>query len=89
MKKLTIVSMLGAAFLFVSTAVFSDYSQAQKKIDDKESSSKPVQSSSGKKSDNGNDQDSAERDVHSEGPRDDAAGEHTGKEKPQNPPQAK
>ena len=89
MKKLTIVSMLGVAFLFLSTAVFSDYSQTQKKIDDKENVSKPVQSQSEKKSDNKNDQDSPERDVHSEGPRDDAAGEHTNKEKPQNPPQAK
>ena len=81
--------MLGAAFLFLSTAVFSDYSQTQKKMDDKENSSKPLQSQSEKKSDNGNDQESAERDVHSEGPRDDAAGEHTDKEKSQNPPQAK
>lgn len=89
MKKLSIISMLSVVFLFISTAAFSDYSQTQKKNDDKENSSKPVQSQSEKKSDNKDEQNPAERDVHSEGPRDDAAGEHTGKEKPQNPPQSK
>ena len=81
-QTLTITSLFSAAYLFISASAFAEYSQT--KNNDKESPPKPVQSQSPseKKSDNKKSEQDSDNDIHGEGPRDDAAGEHTTGEKP-------
>ena len=74
MIKLLLTSVF-SAFLFVSASAFADYSQTKNKADDKENSPKPVHSHDNKKAHD------PSVDAHPEGPRDDAAGKHTTKNK--------
>ncbi len=86
--KLLLTSFL-SLFLFVSASAIADYSQTQNKANDKENLLKPAHSHSSDKNKDNKKTYNSSGDANPEGPRDDAAGEHTAGEKPRDPAQTK
>jgi hypothetical protein len=76
MTKILLTTIISGFLLVGASAFAADYSQTQNKLDDKENSPKPVRSHSPDKNKDNKETSNSSSDSHSEGPRDDAAGEH-------------
>ncbi|PXW89847.1 hypothetical protein C8R34_1034 [Nitrosomonas sp. Nm84] len=89
MTKILLTTII-SGFLLVGAPVFAaDYPQTQNKTDNKENSPKPVRSHSPDENKDNKETYNSSSDNHPEGPRDDAAGEHTSKKASSNPAKEK
>lgn len=89
MMKILLTTII-SGFLLVGAPVFAaDYSQTQNKADEKKNSPKPVRSHSPDENKDNKETHNSSSDNHPEGPRDDAAGEHTLEKASNNPAKEK